>query len=481
MRGRFASYILGWGLLGLAAMNLIFLVYAVLLKEPWWGFVAAALLAATVGLPLRLFGSQEARPSRRETLVGISLFWILVTSIGSLPYAMNAGLSWVNALFESSSGFTATGATIIDNFEHIPASLFMYRAFSQWLGGIGIIVVFIVILPQLAIAGRQLFFAEMTGPTEDKLTPKIRQTALAIGGVYLSLTSLCFLAYRLAGMSWYDGLAHTFTTVSAAGFSPRADSFVSYSATVEWVATVFMILAGVSFALYVNAFSGRLRYVWRDYELRAYLVIIGISTLLITLVLSETQSVSEALRHSMFQAVSILTTTGYASVDYNQWSERAQGILVALMFIGGSAGSAAGGIKIARWIIINQTTMREIRRVLHPRAIIPLRIGNRTIPEDVLRAVAAFITIFASIVAFNTLLLVWLGTDFVTAFTAALACVSNVGPGLAGIGPMENYSNLHPLSRILLSLSMIAGRLEIMTLFVAFDRRFWRLPRWRRS
>jgi trk system potassium uptake protein len=476
-RGRFAPYVLGVGLLGVALLCLVFGVYALAVNEPALGFGVALTVALGVALPLLAFGSKDAKPTRRETMIAVSLLWLVITAVGAIPYALSGGMSVVNAVFESASGFTATGATALDHFHSFPASMFMYRAMTQWLGGVGIIVLFIAVLPQLAIAGRQLFFAEMTGPTDERLSPRLRQTASGVALVYLALTLGCFTAYQLAGMSTFDALAHTFTTVGAAGFSTRAESFVAYAPQIEWVAITFMFMAGISFALYVRATRGRVLGLWRNRELRAYVVIIALFTLLVALSLRDLYEPGEALRHSLFQVISILTTTGYASQDYDQWPQRTQAFLVALMFVGGSAGSAAGGIKIVRWLIIGKNTTREIRRTLHPRAVVPIHLGSVQIPEDVLRAVAAFVTLFVTLTALLTLALAWFGADLTTAFTAAVACLGNVGPGLNMVGPMQTYSGLHPVSQVLLSLAMIAGRLEILTLFVALDRRFWRLPR----
>ena len=476
-RGRFAPYVLGTGLAGVALLNLVFVPYALLTNDPVWGHLLSVTVGGSLGGALLAFGKRDAQPTRREGLIAVSLLWLGVTLVGALPYRFGGGMTLVNALFESASGFTATGATALDHFDTFPSSLFIYRALTQWLGGIGIIVLFIIVLPQFALAGRQLFFAEMTGPTEERLSPKLRQTARAVMTVYLALTVLCLIAYWGVGMSFYDALAHTFTTVSAAGFSPRAQSFVDYPAYIEVVAMTFMLLAGISFALYIRAFKGRVSSFWQNNEFRAYLAIILLATLGVALALRPTYGPLEALRHSFFQVTSILTTTGYASVDYNLWPTSAQAILVLLMFIGGSAGSAAGGVKIVRWLIIAGNTGREIRRALHPRAVMPLSLGSIPIPEAVLRAVAAFVTLFVALTAALTLALTWLGADFTTALTAAVACLGNTGPGLAAVGPMESYSSLHPVSQLLLSLAMIAGRLEILTLFVVFDSRFWRLPR----
>lgn len=477
MRGRFTPFVVGVGLLGLAFLNLIFAIYALLIGDPTLGFGWTIALSLVLGGPLTYLGRQDARPARREALIGVSMLWLSLTLVGAVPYVVNGAMGWVDAFFESASGFTATGATALNVFEGFPPSMFMYRAVSQWLGGVGIILLFIAVLPQLAIAGRQLFFAELPGPTEEKLTPKLRQTASAVLFVYLSLTLLCTLAYRGAGMRWFDALAHTFTTVSAAGFSPYANSFENFDAPVEWVAIAFMFFAGISFALYQRLLQGRVWLFWRDVELRAYVAIIGVVSALVAVALLEIYEPLEALRYGLFQVLSILTTTGYASADFAAWPERTQALLVLLMFVGGSAGSAAGGVKIVRWLMIGQSTVREIRRTLHPRVVMPIYLGRVTIPEEVVRAVSSFIALFFGLVGFSTLVLAWLGADLITAFTASVACLGNVGPGLGGVGPMSDFSHLHPVSRVLLSVMMIAGRLELLTMLVIFDRRFWLLPR----
>lgn len=480
-RGRFAPYVLGVGLTGLALVMALFALYALLALEPWLGFAAAALLALALGLALQRLGVREAEPSRREALVSVLLLWLVVPAVGAVPYALSGGMGPLDAMFESMSGFTTTGATVLRDFGAFSRSLFLWRALSQWVGGVGIIVVFIAVLPQLAIAGRQLFFAEAPGPTEEKLTPRLRHTAAAVLTVYLGLTALCILAYMVGGMSPYDAVAHAFTTLAAGGFSPYGRSFEAFaSPALEWVAVVFMLLAGVNFALLYRAAVGSPRELLRDAEFRAYLLIALLGSLALALALRGLYPDSSALRSGFFQAVSILTTTGYASQDFARWPERAQLVLLLLYFIGGSAGSAAGGVKVVRWLIIARLALREIRRTLHPRAVLPLRLGSRVVPEEVLRAVSGFITLYIGLFALTTTTLVALGADFVTAFTAAITCIGNTGPGLMAVGPMANFAELHPVSRGLLTFGMYAGRLEVVTVFIIFDPQWWRLPRrWR--
>ena len=450
-------------------------------REDAFGFAAAGLAAGAVGALLARVGSKEAEPSRREAIIGVLLLWLTIPAFGAVPFNVSGGMSPLNAMFESMSGFTTTGATVLQDFGSFSSSLFMWRALSQWFGGVGIIVLFIAVLPQLAIAGRQLFFTEAPGPTEEKLTPRLRNTSNAVLIVYVGLTALCVLAYALAGMSFYDALAHAFTTLAAGGFSPRPLSFQGFASPVlEWISVVFMTFAGANFALLYRAAAGRPRTLWRDAEFKVYLGIATVAALAIAWGLYGSYGPADALRHGFFQSLSILTTTGYASADFAVWSRGPQVVLLVLMFIGGSAGSAGGGIKVVRWLMLVQNTVREVRRTLHPRAVLPVRVGNRVVPEEVLRAVSAFITLYIGLFAVTTAVLTVLGADFVTAFTASIACIGNIGPGLAAVGPMASFADLHPISRGMLVFAMYAGRLEVVTVFVVFDPQWWRLPReWR--
>lgn len=478
MRGRFAPYIVGTGLAFLAAIMVPFALYALLLREPWAGFAVTAGTAGAVGALLIRLGAPNAEPSRREALIGVLLLWLMVPLFGAIPYAVSGGFSTLNAIFESMSGFTTTGATVLRDFSQFGASLFMWRSLTQWIGGVGIIVLFIAVFPQLAIAGRQLFFTEAPGPTEERLSPRLRNTASAVLVVYAGLTIACATAYWIAGMSLYDAIAHSFTTVAAGGFSPNSLSFAGFDLpALDWIAAVFMVFAGANFALQYRVVTGRPRALVRDAEFRAYLAIIVVASLALSYFLLGRYDVLDALRHGFFQALSILTTTGYASADFAQWSPRSQMVLLLLMFVGGSAGSAAGGVKVVRWLIIARNTTREVQRSLHPRAVFPVRLGDHIVSEEVLHSVAAFITLYIGLFAASTAVLVAFGADFVTAFTASIACLGNIGPGLASVGPMANFADLHPVSRALLVFDMYAGRLEVVTVFVIFTARWWYLPR----
>ncbi len=482
-RGRTAPFVLGTVFAATGLAQAAFAVAALVGGEPALGFAASAALSVVLGGALRFVGRTGApgarlgEPTRREALVTLLSAWALVPALGALPYLDAAGLGPLDAYFESMSGFTTTGATVLTDFGQVGPITFLYRAFTQWVGGVGIIVLFVGLFPQLAIAGRQLFFAEAPGPTEERLTPRLRYTATAILGVYGVLTAAIAIGYALAGMREYDAIVHALTTVSAGGFSPEGRSFEAFGAAAAWVAVAGMAFAGANFALLYRGVTGRWSTVVRDAELRTYLVIAALASVAVALLLHGTYGAVDAWRHGAFQALSILTSTGFASADFAQWPEPSQAILLVVAFIGGSAGSAAGGVKVARWLVLTQHTAREVRRTLHPRAVLPVRMGGRVVPEDVLRSVAAFITLYVALFAVTTVALVVLGSDFTTAFSAAIACLGNIGPGLAGVGPMGSFADLHPVAKGLLTFSMYAGRLEVVTVFAVFAPGWWRVPR----
>lgn len=455
-----------------------FVMYAAGLREPYRGFGFTAILSGVIGTILLYRSSPDVEPSRREAIIGVLVLWLLIPLIGAIPFWIDGGMSYLNALFESMSGFTTTGATALVDFGNFPLSMFMWRSLMQWLGRIGIIVLFVAVLPRLALAGRQMFMTETPGPTEELLAPKLRTTALAIAAVYSLLTVLAIGSYWLAGMPLFDAVANGLTTPASGGFSPNGLSIAGYGLpVVEWLAVLFMTLAGASFVLQYRALQGNPAVLFRDAEFRAYLFIILIGSILLTFTLQHTYLLHDAVRHAAFQVLAIVTGTGYASADFALWPDSAQAILALLMFSGGSAGSAAGGIKVIRWLIIIEQARSEVQRSLHPRSVQVVRVGNKILESGVIYAVAAFVILFISLVAVITVALAVLGADLTTAFTASIASVGNIGPGLGAVGPMLSYADLHPVSRALLIFGMYAGRLEVVTVFVVFQRAFWRLPR----
>ena len=445
------------------------------------GFALAGVLAAATGQAMWLSHPEREPDLRRiEALAVVAGTWLVVALLGSVPYLW-VGLSPVDAMFESMSGFTTTGATIFTDFTVFGRGLLFWRSLTQWIGGMGVIALFVAVLPKLAMGVGRLFFAEAPGPTDQKLTPHIRQTAVVLWRLYAGLTLAEFLALSLAGMPYYDSLCHAMTTLAAGGFSPHSLSIAGYeNAAVEWIICVFMFLAGANFALQYRALLGRPGLLFRDEEFRAYATIVVVAALCLTgFVWRAGAEVSEAVRQGLFQALSILTTTGYASVDFQLWGDRAGIVLLTLMFIGGCAGSAAGGPKVLRHVLIGRYTLTELRRTLHPRAVLPVKISGRVVPADVMRTVLVFFLFYVVMTTLCVIAIVLLGADLITGITATMATLGNVGPGLGLVGPMANYGHLHPLSKVVLTGAMWIGRLEVLTVLALLRPEVWRSAHWR--
>ncbi len=474
------ALVLQW--LGLAF--LIPLVAALVYGEPGWPWILTLAITSALGLVLRWLTREAEEVRVREAFLVVSLSWLLLAALGSLPYLLLGALGPVDAFFESMSGFTTTGATVLLDIEGQPRSLLLWRALSQWLGGMGIIVLAIAILPKLAVGGRPLMEAEVPGLEVERLTPRIRETARALWKVYVGLSAAELLLLMLVGLAPFEALAHTFTTLSTGGFGTRADSLASFPVAAQWLVVLFILLGGTNFALLYRALRRPLRGVgtlWRDEEFRFYLAVFALITGLLFLDLRGIYgSVEAALRHSAFQVASIMTTTGYASADFDRWDSPAKLLLLALMFLGGSAGSTGGSIKLVRTLLIFKVLIREVRRVLHPQAVIPIRLGSRVIDEEALRGVTAFailyVTLFAlgSIVFLLDLERVGMEVPVLDAVSAVAAALGNVGPGFGIVGPMASYAPLPETSKLLLMFLMWIGRLEIFPVLVLLTRDYWR-------
>lgn len=448
------------------------------------GFLSAGLAAFILGLVMRIAGGPAAaadaeRLRRIEGLGIVAVTWLLIAHCSAIPYVW-AGMGFIDALFESMSGLTTTGATVMVDFSAFGRGVFFWRALTQWLGGMGVIALFVAVLPQLAIGGRELFFAEAPGPTDEKLTPRLRHTAAALWGLYVVLTALETVALVLAGMSLFDAVCNSMATLAAGGFSPNPLSIAGYgSATIDWIVTVFMFIAGANFAVMYQAARGRPRALARDEELRAYagIVLVAVAALSMFLI-RDGLAVGDAVRHAAFQVVSILTTTGAASIDFQLWSDQAKMVLFLLMFIGGCAGSAGGGPKVVRHLLMARYTLRELKRVLHPRAVLPVKLGGRVVPEPILGAVQVFMLFYLLTFSVGVAIVVAFGADLISGITATIACLGNIGPGFGSVGPMANFAGLHPVSKVVLTLEMWIGRLEVLTVLVLFRTEVWRTARW---
>jgi trk system potassium uptake protein TrkH len=416
----------------------------------------------------------------RDGFVVVTLFWVVLALVGAIPFALaeQPHMGFTDAMFESTSGLTTTGATVITGIDRLPLSIQFYRQELQWLGGMGIIVLAVAVLPMLGIGGMQLYRAETPGPMKDnKLTPRITETAKALWYIYLGLTVSCALAYWVTGMGLFDAIAHAFSTVAIGGFSTHDLSIGYYqSPAIEIVAVVFMLLAGINFSLHFLAWRSMNPLIYlRDSELKAYLTLLVLASAVTVLYLyfSKTfEDFADALHHGIFQAVSIGTTTGFTTAAYFYWPGFLPVMLLFTSFIGGCAGSTGGGMKVIRFLLLFKQGMREITRLVHPNAQIPVKVGNKAMPERVVEAVWGFFATYVGCFTIMMLVLLATGLDQVTAFSAVAACLNNLGPGLGDVG--LHYGDINNTAKWVLCLAMILGRLEIFTLLVLLSPAFWR-------
>jgi trk system potassium uptake protein TrkH len=447
------------------------------------GFALAGAVAFAAGHYMRRVADEPTDLRRVEGMAIVAGTWLLVAVVGAVPYVW-AQVPVIDAFFEAMSGLTTTGATTFRDFSLYGRGVFFWRSLTQWLGGLGVIALFVAILPRLAIGGRQLFFAEAPGPTDEKLTPQIRKTAATLWIMYLVLTLAEAAALRWAGMPWYDAACHALTTMAAGGFSPHPLSIMGYAnPAIEWVIIGFMFLAGANFALQIRAIRGRPLLFFRDDEIRVYVGLIAVFGAMVAWYLwrQDGLQTADAIRTSLFQVISILTTTGYSSADFELWADHGKVLLLALMFVGGCAGSAAGGPKVVRHLLIARYTLRELKRVLHPRAVLPVKLGRRTVPDEVMRGVLVFFLFYLLVFALCTFVVASLGADIVTALSASIASLGNIGPGFGQVGPMAHYADLHPVSKVVLIAAMWVGRLEVLTVLALLRPEVWTTAEWPRD
>ncbi len=415
----------------------------------------------------------------RDGFLITALFWIVLGLFGSLPFMFSneLHLSFTNALFESLSGLTTTGATVITGLDDLPKSILYYRQQLQWLGGIGIIVIAVAILPMLGIGGMQLYRAEAPGPVKDrKLTPRITETAKYLFFIYVTLTTMCGVAYWVAGMNAFDAICHAFSTIAIGGFSTHDASIGFFqSEKIMWICTVFMVISGINFALHFFSWrEKKLSHFFQDPECRFYLTAILFGSILTVSLLYYfgTFDFRGSLSHGVFQLVSILTTTGFATTNFSIWPNVLPFMLFYFAFMGGCAGSTAGGMKVIRILLLIKQGSREIKRLIHPSAVIPIKIGNTSIPSRVVDAVWGFFAVYIAAYFIMFLALVGTGLDVLTAFFAVGACINNLGPGLAEVA--ANYGDINDPAKLILCFAMLLGRLEVFTLLVLFSPMFWR-------
>jgi trk system potassium uptake protein TrkH len=445
----------------------------------WSAFVFSAGICFVVGGLLFMLCKSPKELSIREGFAVVTFGWMVFAVFGALPYLISGAVaSPLDAVFETMSGFTTTGSTILTEVESLPQSLLFWRSLTQWLGGMGIIVLSLAILPMLGVGGMQLFKAEVPGPTADRLKPRIQDTAKMLWGVYFLLTIVEILLLMLGGMSFFDALCHSFATLATGGFSIKNASIAAYNSSyIDGVVTLFMILAGINFALHFQVLSGKVKDFFRSEELRVYLGIILIATIVI-MICNWSDGVyrqfGENLRYSIFQVSSIITTTGFGTADFELWPVLAQYLLVLLMFIGGCAGSTAGGMKVARILLLFKHVQVQLFRLIHPRAIRLVKLGNRAVDKEVLQAILGFFALFVGVFVIGSLLVAASGMDLVSSGAAVVACLANIGPGLGTVGPVDNFAQVPAFGKSVLIVCMLMGRLELFTVLVLFFPSFWR-------
>ncbi|MDR3343834.1 MAG: TrkH family potassium uptake protein [Treponema sp.] len=453
------------------------LIMALVLGEAARPFILPMGIMAVLMLPAVLIRTGPFRLSPREGFLLVFLTWVCSSLLGSLPYYLSPWhISFTDAVFESTCAFATTGGTTIDAIEALPRSLLLWRSLSHWFGGMGIILLTVALMPLFGVGGFQLIKAETPGPEKDKLTPRITAAAKILWFAYFILTLALILLYRLGGMEWFDAVCHGLTTMATGGVSTKNAGIAFYNSPfIEGVSTVFMLLSALNFNMYYRLFKGKFRDIIQNTEGRVYFGIFIAAAAVITCTLIPVYgSFREALRHASFQTASILSTTGSAAADYETWPLLAQGVLFCLMFIGGCSGSTAGGIKVIRHAVLFKQTGNEIRRTLYPLGVFSIRLNKKLGRKDVVYGVAGFVFLYMLVAAITTLITAASGVDPFSAFSASLSILGNVGLGFGAVGPSHNYGAFQDHIKWLFSLVMIAGRLELWTVFVLFTPGYWR-------
>jgi trk system potassium uptake protein len=471
------TYLVGTVLLGVAAAMAVVTLGSVLLRDgSFVPLVLATVLTAAAGSAARFLFHVPEDINFREAFVTVTFAWTAVALVGALPYLFSGVLpNPAEALFESMSGFTTTGSTALSDIEAVQPGILLWRSTTQWLGGMGFIVLGVAVLPYLGIGGMQLFRLEAPGPTTDRLRPRIRDTAKLLWVVYAVLTVGLMLLYLVGGMSLFDAVNHALTCMPTGGFSTRNASLGAFTPMVQWVTILFMYLAGTSFTLHYRAVTRGARGYLRDSEWRLYTGFVLAGTLLVAVMIhTGGTSLEETLRTAMFQTVSIVTTTGYVTADFALWVPVAQMVLFLLFFLGGMAGSTAGGMKMVRVLLVLKHAGLEIRKQLHPRAVFVPKIGGRAVREHVMLNVLGFVLLYMLLFGFGTVILSTFGLSFPAAAGAAATAISNVGPALAELGPVEHFAALPWQAHLILAFLMLVGRLEIYTVLLLFLPGLWK-------
>ncbi|MEP1086088.1 potassium transporter TrkG [Algoriphagus sp.] len=471
--------IMGALLVLIALLMLPGVIFSVYYQEDPWPILTSAVITMIIGVTLFFsFSKQDQNIRKREGYLIVALSWIFMAGFGMLPYILsNQIVSFEDALFETMSGLTTTGASILTDIEAMPKGLLFWRSMTQWIGGLGIIVLTVAIFPLLGIGGIELFVAESPGPTSDKVHPRISETAKRLWYVYVGLTVLATLLYWIGGMTYFDAINHALTTLATGGFSTKNNSMAYYdSAFIQYVAIIFMFLAGTNFTVIYFGLIGKFRRVFKSDEFKTYsFALLAIAIVLYYPIFAHGGVSNElAFRKSLFQVVSIVTTTGFVTDDYTQYSEGVTFICFMLLFLGGSAGSTSGGIKFVRHLTFIKNSWLEFKRLVHPRAIVPLMINGDRVTGRIITHIMNFLLIYLLTFVLGALALSLMGYDLATSLGAVATSLANVGPGIGSVGPVDNFAFFSPAAKIFLSIIMLLGRLELFTLLILFTPFFWR-------
>lgn len=448
-------------------------------SEDVYPLTISGFIVIGVGIALWSFRfSSEAKVNKREGYLIVTLGWISMTLAGVLPYMISGVIpTFPEAFFESVSGFTTTGASVLRDIEAAPEGILFFRSMTQWIGGMGIIVLTVALFPMLGIGGIELFSAEAPGPTSDKIHPRIKETAKRLWLIYFGLTVLLTLILWIAGMSFYDAINHAQATMATGGFSTKNASVAFYPAHIHYIIALFMFIAGVNYSVVYLGLIGKFRRVWENEEFKSYLFLVLAVTVFVTGVIISVLDIGteKAFRDALFQVVSLITTTGFVTADYTQWTEMVKIICFALLFVGACAGSTAGGIKLIRHVVFFKNTLLEFKRILHPRAMIRLKINKQIVPARILTHILVFLLVYMGTFFVGTLIVSALGMDMISAASAAATCLGNVGPGLGTVGPVNNFADVPSAAKVVLSVLMLLGRLELFSMLVLFTPYFWKL------
>ena len=458
-----------------------------------WGILNAGIITVTIGLLLFFFNAPKNKNlQKKEGYLIVTLGWLILSATGSLPYLLTGTIpSIADAFFETVSGYSTTGSSILKDIESMPKGILFWRSATHWIGGMGIIVLTIAILPLLGIGGMQLFMAEAPGPSADKLHPRITETAKRLWYIYVGLTFVQFLLLKVAGMNWFDAINHAMATVSTGGFSTKnaSASHWNHMPFIQYIIILFMFIAGTNFVLTYFALKGKFQKVIQSEEFKYYLYgVIGISAIIsITIIFFQDPTlqtsiahpmvfgkVESAIRHALFSVISVVTTTGFVTADFTMWNYFITGIFFALFFVGGSAGSTSGGVKIVRHIVMLKNSFLEFKKTLHPNAIIPVRHDGKAVKQTIVFNILSFFIIYMLIFIVGTVVLTFLGLDITSAFGAAASSLGNIGPAIGSVSPVDNFAHVSNGAKWFCSFLMLIGRLELFTVLILFTPFFWK-------